>query len=906
MTQENGRPHTDKDEVDHSIDSRTILNHLFAKTKGIIEIRAIRRKKKPNGKPQSDVRSRFYKSPNEIPYEKYEQLNSRGYNIYFSVCTRKVEKGNKSSVFELTCIWIDIDTNKFENDREKARLHIQSVISQTGLNPTMIVDSGNGYHLYFSLKNPIPIPASEESKNLEGYIKGVADKFKGDYTHDISRVMRLPGFNNLKDPKNPKPCKILDFKPQNLFDLAEFDKYKVETKETESVDDFKIGKVPKRIPKRFLDQLEVDGKLKRTWNGQRSDLNDQSGSTYDMALACQLVGLGFSTGEIAKILSEADYPKHNSRSTGYLKRTIRKAIDTINSRRNDHYHVDENGCVYYLKKSKDGTIPVKLANFNAEIVEDLSLDNGVEISHRYKIKVNLKGRALPTIEIPSNSFAKLDWLHMLGSDLILEPGYQVRDYVRHHIQLSSSPIKTLIYCHTGWKEIDGNYVYLSNGGAIGYDNINVELSQELKRYSLPLIPERETKALKAALSFIGIGKKSITIPLFALIYLAPLTTLLTPMPNFSGFLYGETGTFKTTLAMLMLAHFGTFDSATNLPNFEDTANRLGLLAFTLKDTLMVVDDLHPSSRTTDAKEKEAVAQRLIRSFSNRADRGRLNPDSTEQPRKDPRGMLLITGEDLVSLQSTLARTCVVEVCEGDIDLTKLSKLQENSKMLPNAMTSFICWLIDNRIEVISKFTTSFYTYRQRLNNEGFHLKLREQIAFLQFALDTSLSWLVDKAVINEAQAKEMSLEGWSIFRENASMHGTRVLREDPVGRFIEILQTMIVQNKVRIDPREDTGNGVSLPGADLIGYHDEVFFYFLPQALWHSIQKYCKAEGTHFAVSRHSLYQSLRKRNFINTRGNENTVTVRIGEKSIRVLKVYREKIIQNDVGEGLDNEIAI
>lgn len=54
------------------------------------------------------------------------------------------------------------------------------------------------------------------------------------------------------------------------------------------------------------------------------------------------------------------------------------------------------------------------------------------------------------------------------------------------------------------------------------------------------------------------------------------------MPNFSGYLFGETGCFKTTLSTLLVSHFGDFMSVTELPYFSDTANNIEKRAFTLK------------------------------------------------------------------------------------------------------------------------------------------------------------------------------------------------------------------------------------------------------------------------------------------------------------------------------------
>ena len=62
-------------------------------------------------------------------------------------------------------------------------------------------------------------------------------------------------------------------------------------------------------------------------------------------------------------------------------------------------------------------------------------------------------------------------------------------------------------------------------------------------------------------------------------------------------------------------------------------------------------------------------------------------------------MLLVTGEELVTLQSTLARVMVIEVGEGGIYKDKLSEIQGKLDYLPYSMASYISWIRDN-IETI--------------------------------------------------------------------------------------------------------------------------------------------------------------------------------------------------------------
>ncbi|MBE0426353.1 MAG: DUF927 domain-containing protein [Nitrospirae bacterium] len=565
------------------------------------------------------------------------------------------------------------------------------------------------------------------------------------------------------------------------------------------------------------------------------------------------------------------------------------------------YFVDKDGYSRRMKTTRDGKVPVRLANFNAIIEKEIIEDDGIEQKRKYILKGKIENRKnLPTIEVNASSFSAMSWLHQWGTHAVIEPGQTVKDFLRYFIQISSQPQTETVYSHTGWREVDGEWIFLTAVGAIGKDNVSTKLPRELQKYSLPLAVGNEKEALEASLSFLDLGNKAVTFPLFFLAYLAPLTTFLDPQPNFSGYIYGETGTRKTTLALLLLSHFGNFRSIHQLSNFESTANLLARRAFTLKDMLMVIDDYHPTIQEREAQLKESILQRIIRSASNRTDRGRLNSDSTEKGCYEPRGMILSTGEDLPTLQSTLARMLVVEISKEDISLKKLTELQKKAYLLPHAMTSYILFLKKNLSKIQDLFCETFIKLREKASAADMHGKLSEQIAFLYFTLEVVTAWAVEKRVIDYQKSVDFKTAGWKIFTGLSNSQEKRFQRENPVRMFIDILETLINQGKVFLENKE---NPFELPllgqlKGDFIGCYDEDYLYIIPPALWNVVQRFCRQEGTHFPVTKNTLYRLLKIRGLIETKESANTVSVWFKNKAIKVIKFYRAHI-HNFEGKG-------
>ena len=553
------------------------------------------------------------------------------------------------------------------------------------------------------------------------------------------------------------------------------------------------------------------------------------------------------------------------------------------------YFIDKNGNLYRWKETKEGMVCVRLANFAATITEEVLQDDGVDVINYYRIKGKTSEITFLPIEIPASHYLTMNWVYKWGAGAIIDPGPSNKDYVRHAIQVLSfnkTRLRTC-YTHTGWRYINGQWCYLSNAGAIGAKNVYIKLSRELARYAVPLISEKEKEAINASLSFLLIGSKEITIPLFAFTYLASLTTLLNPMPNFSAYLYGQSGTFKSTVGIIMLGHFGNFSTICGLNNFDDSPNAIEKRAFILKDTLLLLDDYHPSSRRQDAQAKESLAQRIIRSFANRTGRGRLNADTTDKGHYEPRGMLVITGEELVTLQSTLARLLIVEFDPGAIDQEKLETIQMQANLLPYAMTSFLLWIRDNIKNIQSSFPARFQELRNEATKNGVHKKVPEQTAFLSYVLELITRWLQDKGVYSEEQAHGFMSEAWDVLIKLGEKNARRIEEDDPVKRFGEILYALMTSGSIRLDHISSISK--TLGGGEMIGYYDDQYLYFLPTAMWHGINRYCLQEGSHFPLSKQSLYKMLRTKNILipNTNG-ESTSVIKVNGNNQRVIKLYR------------------
>ena len=107
---------------------------------------------------------------------------------------------------------------------------------------------------------------------------------------------------------------------------------------------------------------------------------------------------------------------------------------------------------------------VQLTNYHAAIITNIRLDDGVETKREFEITAELMGRRTQ-FAIPSSEFSRMEWpIDRMGSAAITFPNQ--REYARTAIQsLSITAEERCVYAHTGWRHVDGCWLYLHRESA---------------------------------------------------------------------------------------------------------------------------------------------------------------------------------------------------------------------------------------------------------------------------------------------------------------------------------------------------------------------------------------------------------------------------------------------------------
>ena len=562
------------------------------------------------------------------------------------------------------------------------------------------------------------------------------------------------------------------------------------------------------------------------------------------------------------------------------------------------YSVSKNGETTRRTMQRIGKESVEVAkpilNGVLWVTSETIRDDGEESSKKFTVAGRLAGgRNLPEAPVAADQFSGMNWVvKAWGLGPNIEPGQGNKDFLRHALQLTAQGIESrTVFTHLGWREVNGSWRYLHAGLP------NVDVSEEgLSKYRLP---PPNPALMKTATELLDVGPREVTVPLMATVFLAPLCEPLRQAgiePAFITWVVGLTGAMKSTLAALFLSFFGQFDSRSLPGNFRDTANSLEKRAFACKDSLIVVDDFHPVSSDAEARRMQESAQKLLRAFGDRQGRARMNSDLSIRRAYVPRGMCLVTGEDLPDVgESGAARYFALDLKRGDLDKAKLTSLQGRIGELSAAMAAYTEWLVSQNHIFAKAGRSEFESLRTEATRTGEHGRFAESVAWLQIGYSAFLQFAVESGAMTQDQADGETAGCWTILNKLASEQAKRTSDERPAIRFVRIFEDLLASRTVFC---RHISCADSIPHDEqLVGWEDGDHYYLLPGEIFRQVAKFAQAQGGRFPISERRLWNHLATEGMIEvdaTGGRTYNTIQRVIDGEKRRVLILRKDALHN------------
>lgn len=259
---------------------------------------------------------RLWVPPNRLLALQHElgQLNdTQNANIFMGVNPRtNVGGGKKCDVKVCRCVWADLDGVTPEIARWRCE--------EIGIgDPSIIVDSGGGVHLYWLLQHSLPVGETKSRQDLELRLKHLYRRLGCDATSDVNRLLRLPGFWNRKDARNgakPAPCRLIRCDAGRLFSIEHFE--------------LPVAKQTKTLARSIAhSRSNVSSKLRAVLERLNLEVTDRS--ERDFGVICSLVRMGMSETEIRGFVM--NHSKFATNGAAYFDATLANAVVATSSER---------------------------------------------------------------------------------------------------------------------------------------------------------------------------------------------------------------------------------------------------------------------------------------------------------------------------------------------------------------------------------------------------------------------------------------------------------------------------------------------------------------------------------------------------------------------------------------------
>lgn len=879
-----------------------------------------------------------------IPYEEidsnetYQFLSEKAYDtgLYFGVCmlNKKTKNGRakRNDIRAAPGFWIDLDIGGDEHKSTKnppTTEEAMMIFEGFPYEPTIMILSGHGMHLYFLFKNPSVFNTDEDRKSFENDIKSFQQYFikkanqlgyNLDVTSDITRSLRVAGSMNFKNPDDPKEVII----QVNHADQAEFlydrdaimsyingDSSKGSEKDTfkafkaegqEGTDVEKIRKYcywfqhciddASRLPEidwfnflRIISFTKTPKESALEYSKSHPEYDEEKtlkklkeAQRYKAPIGCKFIEETFVDNSGDSYCKDCPFRGRVKSPVG-----LGKVIIAEDNGSNDDimpvyyewlplllksgYFLSKRGCVTYLS---DGFY-IELSNFIARATNEIIRDNGVDISRSFRIKAVMEGGInLPTTEINATDLYKLDWvMNSYGIKARINSGLSSKGRFIELLQkLSLSAETETRYQHIGWRKINDTWCYLHANGNIGStEKITVEADHFLGGYALPEEDVNPIESFHYSMKLLDIAPKAITIPLLALTYLAPLTDAFQRAHHEPNFLMMLVAKSGSRKTTIAKLFLRHFreESDAIIASFKDTPNSLEYKAFRCKDSLFLVDDFHPGASRYEKDKMAATIQHIIRLFGDKIGKGRLTANIELRKEYPPRGVCLMTGEDKMSGLSSLARCLIVEMKQNDLNLEKLTEAQKNAKALSKAMFGYISLLASMMEELPMQLEKEFLKQREEFQKVG--AKHGRSIEAITWLQIAYKQFLNYGESINAIDKTEVK----ELLDESKNVLISLVQDMDEEveqDRAEIIFLTALISMVASREYRLDYikfFDKASKETSKLLGWRDDDYIYLNPDMTYGAVCDYLRRQSREFPSSQRTLWKSMSEAGIIAT-----------------------------------------
>jgi len=469
----------------------------------------------------------------------------------------------------------------------------------------------------------------------------------------------------------------------------------------------------------------------------------------------------------------------------------------------NEYGISEEGDLLLTKGGKKGEV----CNFLPIVTQIIYKEsNGSYEEYKYIFEGIIKGRErLPRIEVLRKDLSNKKWIKHWNPFCKIYPKIQenfesILDFV---YLLSKEANKSIEFDSIGWNVYNNKWVYLySNGSYPSTLGNNSQIKTSVQGFNLLANPNlSEEEAFKHTLEMLSLCDTKLTYSLLCFLLTSLLTTPLTQTkdlsPNFSLWIYGRSGTGKTSIAEL----FSKIFDKTNMLRVDAFRNTMKKASLDYKDCVLILDDFGTAKNKNDENNTMAKVENMIRALSDKSN----SLDSEVVPK----GMILFTGEKFIDMNeknhSTAARLIRVKMDnifnsnENNFEKGRVDKFTEykNGLYLQTSMKNYLRWLetkLNNNL--LDDYYYDFVKLRKELD-VTVHARIVDSITHMIIAFNFYMTYGKEMGFITPEQYIEHCNKAREILM-TVLLEQKKVVPAPLVEQFLDVLKKLLVEEKIRV------------------------------------------------------------------------------------------------------------
>lgn len=392
----------------------------------------------------------------------------------------------------------------------------------------------------------------------------------------------------------------------------------------------------------------------------------------------------------------------------------------------------------------------EVCNFYPEVITRYKISLNGNCTYKILFHIGKEEHAVEKI-LSLEELQKYDYLNvsnycMFGINISVS---QIRRILLYLIQkqiLSLAASDKVLLGQLGWNILeDGKKVYCAGTEVIADGNVaDIEVDASVKsRFQFPIV-SREVDVLKVCKKYLKLECPTITTLILTSV-VASLRSLFVEaevIPHFVVYIYGTTGTFKTTIAKYFAWLYGDNTKLGGLfGELESTNFALEQMIDLAKDVCVVIDDIAPCQKNHNTKEKMEKAASLIRKATSgvgtkKGVDGKLKEISFDV-------MMILTAETLLETTSVMNRTILLNADKYKISAKALHLMEKYPDFSVQLQRSIIEWAVGNPEEIVGAIHSMFRDFRNEepKSSKGMSAnRLRETRHVLQVAWQLLVKW----------------------------------------------------------------------------------------------------------------------------------------------------------------------